>query len=138
VGEREKKDRLRSYRELRVSRGAFDAAMRVFDLTKRFPVEERYSLVDQMRRSSRSICASLAEAWRKRRYEAHFVAKLSDAEAEAEETRLWLEFAVRCGYLESKDAAVLDAEYDRIIAQLVRMISKPSDWRVSAARPSQG
>jgi four helix bundle protein len=132
VGEGGKKERLKSYRELRVYRGAFDAAMKVFELTKQFPVYERYSLVDQIRRSSRSVCANLAEAWRKRRYEAHFVAKLSDAESEAEETRVWLEFAVRCGYLGSKDAAVLDTEYDQIIAQLVRMISKPSDWKVSA------
>jgi len=70
--------------------------MQIFELTKTFRPEERFSLVDQARRSSRSVCANIAEAWRKRRYEAHFVRKLSDAESEAEETRVWLEFARLC------------------------------------------
>src|SRR5919199_2593110 len=88
-----------SYKELRVYQAAMDAAIEIFELTKRFPPEEKYSMVDQMRRSSRSVCANIAEAWRKRRYPAHFVSKLSDAEGEAEETRVWLEFAHRCGYM---------------------------------------
>lgn len=79
-------ERIKSYKELRVYQAAIDAAMRVFDLTKRFPVEERYSLVDQMRRCSRSVCANIGEAWRKRRYKAHFISKLSDSEGEAEES----------------------------------------------------
>jgi four helix bundle protein len=79
-----------SYKELRVYQAAMDAAMRIFELTKKFPPEEKYSMVDQMRRSSRSVCANIAEAWRKRRYKAHFISKLSDAEGEAEETRVWL------------------------------------------------
>jgi len=79
-------ERINSYKELRVYRNAMDAAMRIFELTKAFPPEEKYSMVDQMRRSSRSVCANLAEAWRKRRYKAAFVAKLSDAESEACET----------------------------------------------------
>ena len=87
-GRGEKFVNIRSYRELDVYRSAMDAAMRIFEITKSFPPEEKYSLVDQVRRSSRSICANLAEAWRKRRYEAHFVSKMSDAESEAEETRL--------------------------------------------------
>jgi four helix bundle protein len=103
---------IRSYRELRVYQAAFTAAMRLFELTKSFPAEERFSLVDQIRRSSRSVCANLAEAWRKRRYEAHFVSKLTDAESEAEETRVWLEFATRCGYLEARLALDLDKAYD--------------------------
>jgi four helix bundle protein len=100
-----------------------DAAMRVFEITKGFPSEEKYSLVDQVRRSSRSICANLAEAWRKRRYEAHFVSKLSDAESEAEESRVWLEFACKCGYLNQKQFEELDDTYDKIVAQLVKMLS---------------
>jgi len=80
---------------------AFEAAMRIFELTKSFPREETYSLVDQIRRSSRSVCSNIAEAWRKRRYEAAFVSKLNDAEAEAAETQVWLEFAVKCNYLDS-------------------------------------
>jgi four helix bundle protein len=85
-----------SHRDLEVYKRAFDVAMQVFELSKRFPKEEVYSLTDPIRGSSRSVCANLAEAWRKRRYEAAFVSKLCDSEAEAAETQVWLEFAVRC------------------------------------------
>jgi len=81
---------VRTHRDLEVYRLAFDAAMEVFEVSKTFPKEERYSLTDQMRRSSRSVCSNLAEAWRKRRYEAAFVLKLNDSEAEAAETQTWL------------------------------------------------
>jgi four helix bundle protein len=113
-----------------VYNGAMDAAMLVFELTKLFPVEERYSLVNQIRRSSRSVCANIAEAWRKRRYESHFKSKLSDAEAEAEETRPWLEFGVRCGHLTREQFLDLDDRYDKIPAQLVRMVSESHHWTV--------
>jgi four helix bundle protein len=119
-----------SYGELRVYRTAFEAAMKIFEATKTFPMEERFSLVDQVRRSSRSVCANIAEAWRKRRYAAHFISKLSDAESEAEETRVWLEFAKRCGYMKFEDASALDAIYDQILGQLVTMISAPAQWAV--------
>src|SRR5215468_1533680 len=89
-------EKIRSHCDLEVYRKAFEAAMRIYQLSKRFPKEETYSLTDQIRRSSRSVCANLAEAWRKRRYEAAFVSKLSDAETEAAETQVWLEFAVDC------------------------------------------
>ena len=89
-----------SFRDLRVYRASFEAAMKIFEFTKNFPLEEKYSMVDQMRRSSRSVCANIAEAWRKRLYPAHFVSKLSDSESEAEETRVWLEFALRCRYID--------------------------------------
>ena len=121
---------IRSYKELRVFQAATASAMQVFELTKTFPSEEKYSMVDQMRRSSRSVCANLAEAWRKRRYRAHFISKLSDAEAEAEETRVWLELACRCSYLSSHQTKELDDQYDKILGQLVRMISKPGDWTI--------
>ena len=85
---------IRSYRELRVYQNAFEAAMQIFELTKKFPAEEKYSMVDQMRCSSRGVCSNMAEAWRKRRYPAHFVSKLTDCEGEADETRVWLEFAL--------------------------------------------
>jgi len=85
-------------------------------------------MVDQIRRSSRSVCANIAEAWRKRRYEAHFVSKLSDAECEAEETRVWLEFALRCQYLDKDQFEELDHIYDNIIGRLVRMLSEPKQW----------
>ena len=102
--------------------------MRIFELTKVFPPEEKYSMVDQMRRSSRSVCANIGEAWRKRRYEAHFVSKLSDAESEAEETRVWLEFAQRCGYMTEAQVMELDKSYDGILGQLVRMVSESQHW----------
>ena len=108
-----------SYKELRVYQAAMDAAMRIFHITKRFPPEERYGLTDQIRRASRSVCSNIGEAWRKRRYRAAFISKLSDSETEAEETRVWLEFSWRCGYISKAEAQELDDEYDRILAQLV-------------------
>ena len=107
-----------------------NAAMRIFELTKRFPREERYSLTDQIRKASRSVCSNIGEAWRKRRYKAHFISKLSDSEGEAEETRVWLEFSWRCGYMSETEADELDNEYDRIIGQLVRMIDRPEQWAI--------
>src|SRR5690242_21383110 len=104
--------------------------MEIFELSKKFPKEETYALTDQVRRCSRSVCANLAEAWRKRRYEAHFVSKLSDAEAEAEETRVWLEFALNCRYIQREAFDELDASYDKILAQLVRMLSAPKQWKI--------
>lgn len=119
-----------SYKELRVYQTAMDAAMRIFTLTKQFPPEEKFSMVDQMRRSSRSVCANIAEAWRKRRYKAHFISKLSDAEGEAEETRVWLEFAGRCKYMQDDEARELDANYDLILGQLVKMIANADQWTI--------
>src|SRR5436190_16302046 len=124
-----------SYKELRVYQAAMDAAMRIFELTKRFPPEEKYSMVDQMRRSSRSVCANIAEGWRKRRYKAHFISKLSDAESEAEETRVWIEFASRCGYISQQEEIALDDLYDKILGQLVRMIDNAEQWIISIYRP---
>ena len=108
-----------------------DAAMRIFDITKTFPAEERYSLVDQIRRSSRSVCANIAEAWRKRRYKKAFISKLSDAEAEAGETQVWLRFAEKCGYLDSDTRTELDTAYRAIIAQVISMIDNAGKWTFS-------
>ena len=119
---------IKSYKELRVYQAAMEAAMRIFELTKSFPTEEKYSLTDQIRKASRSVCANIGEAWRKRRYRAHFISKLSDSEGEAEETRVWLEFSWRCGYLSRAEATELDDRYDQIIAQLVLMIDRPEQW----------
>ena len=121
---------IRNYKELRVYQAAMDAAMKIFELSKRFPTEEKYSLTDQMRRSSRSVCTNIGEAWRKRRYPAHFVSKMSDSEGEAEETRVWIEFAERCHYLTSDEAKELDGTYDRILSQLVNMIFNKDDWTI--------
>ncbi|MBA3316038.1 MAG: four helix bundle protein [Planctomycetaceae bacterium] len=91
---------INSFRKLEVYQVAFEREMDIFELLKSFPAEEKYSLTDQMRRCSRSVCSNIAEGWRKRRHPAHFISKLIDAESEAEETRVWLQFASRCGYLE--------------------------------------
>jgi len=123
-------ERINSYKELRVYQTAMEAAMKIFEVTNDFPPEEKYSMVDQMRRSSRSVCANLAEAWRKRRYKAAFVAKLSDAESESCETQVWIEFAHRCGYLDQTSAEELDQCYDKIIGQVVTMIGDPNKWLI--------
>ena len=125
---------IRSYKDLRVYRAAIEAAMRIFELTKHFPSEQRFSMVDQMRRSSRSVCSNIGEAWRKRRYPAHFASKLSDSEGEAEETRVWLELAFRCGYMSKADADELDRDYNGILAQLVRMIDHPEQWSIRTSK----
>lgn len=109
--------------------------MRVFECTKTFPREETYSLIDQIRRSSRSVCGNLAEAWRKRRYEAAFVSKLSDSETEAAETQVWIEFSVKCGYLSREVGRELYREYDRILATLVRIINHPKTWVLHRREP---
>jgi four helix bundle protein len=127
----EKRATIRSYRELDVYQMAMSGAMRIFELTKGFPAEERFSLVDQIRRSSRSVCANIAEAWRKRRYKAAFVSKLSDAETEAAETQVWLEFAFRCGYLDEQTFSEINRHYDQIIGKLVRMIDNPLPWLIA-------
>jgi four helix bundle protein len=122
------------HQDLEVYKKAFDAAMRIFELSKSFPKEETYSLTDQIRRSSRSVCANMAEAWRKRRYEAAFISKLSDAEGESAETQTWLEFAVRCEYLEKETGRELYKTYDEIISMLVSMISRPHLWVLPTGR----
>ena len=121
-------EKIKTHCDLEVYRKALDAAMGIFELSKHFPKEETYSLTDQIRRSSRSVCANLAEAWRKRRYEAAFVSKLSDGETEAAETQVWLEFAVKCGYLNRDDGKQLYVTYDEIIATIVGMINHPQTW----------
>lgn len=119
---------IRTHRELEVYRQAFEAAMDIFRAGKKFPAEERYSLTDQIRRSSRSVCANLAEAWRKRRYEGAFVHKLNDCEAEAAETQTWLEFAVECDYPDKQTARELYRLYHNILGKLVNMINSPEPW----------
>jgi four helix bundle protein len=119
---------IRSFRELQVYEAAMEGAMEIFERTKEFPSEERYAMVDQMRRSSRSVCANIAEAWRRRRSSKYFQSKVGDAESEAEETRVWIEFAYRCEYVESGVAKNLDERYDEVIGQLVHMRSNPEDW----------
>jgi four helix bundle protein len=106
--ERRQTKRIRSVRELEVYQLAFETAMEIFVVSKSFPKEEIYSLTDQVRRSSRAVCANLSELWRKRRYKAVFLNKLSDASQEAAETQTWLEFALACKYIKKKMFEKLD------------------------------
>lgn len=124
------RQRAKVHRDLEVYRLAFEAAMEIFECSKQFPVEERYSLTDQIRRSSRSVCANIGEAWRKRRYRAAFIAKLADSEAEAAETQVWIEFAVKCGYLDREAGISLYQTYNRILGKLVNMIQNASSWLI--------
>src|ERR1043166_2408316 len=107
--------KIQQHTELEVYKKAFYTAMFIFEASKKFPKEETYSLTDQVRRSSRSVCANLAEAWRKRRYAAAFISKLCDAEAEAAETQVWLEFAVKCAYVDAEVARPLYQMYDEVL-----------------------
>ena len=119
---------IESYKELNVYKRSLQLAMEIFEITKKFPSEEKYSLTDQVRRSSRSVCANIGEAWRKRRYQAAFVSKLSDSETEACETQIWIEIASRCRYLSEEKRNYFDKEYDYLIAQLITMIDSPQKW----------
>jgi four helix bundle protein len=122
--------RIRHFHELEVYQLAMVAAMKLFELSKMFPREERYSLTDQARRSSRSVCANIAEAWRKRRYPNAFVGKLSDAEAEAAETQVWIEFALKCGCLTPEQANELHESYEHAQGKLVNMLTHPEQWSI--------
>src|SRR5258706_949097 len=127
-------ERIGSIKELNVWVNAMDLGMEVFTKSKSFPPDERFSLTDQIRRSSRSVAANISEAWRKRRYPASFVSKLSDAESEAGETQTWIEFARRCSYWSSEEAARLEDQYEKVIGQLVKMIDQPHKWCLGLAR----
>jgi four helix bundle protein len=120
--------KIKSHRELEVYQVGFEAAMKIFEVTRHFPREETYSLTDQIRRSSRGVCSNIAEAWRRRRYEGAFVNCLNTSEAEAAETQTWLEFAVKCGYLDRASGRELYVAYDKILGKLVIMIRRPEQW----------
>ena len=126
-----------SFKDLTVYQKAFDQAMRIFEVTKKFPRSEQFSLVDQIRRSSRSVCANLAESWRKRRYIAHFVSKLTDADAEASETTVWLDFSLKCVYLDDKVHRELSAQYDEIGRMLGSMIASPEKFCTEFQKPAR-
>ncbi len=129
MGEKEQgKKYFKTHEDLAIFQLAFETAMQIYVYSKKFPVEEKYSLTDQIRRSSRSVCANLAEAWRKRRYKAAFVAKLNDCESEAAETQVWLKFAVKCQYLTVEQGREFYGTYNQILSGLVKMINHPDDW----------
>ena len=133
-----KQNLVKKHQDLAIYKIAFDAAMTIFELSKKFPYEERFSLTDQVRRSSRSVCANMAEAWRKRRYQAAFIAKLSDCEAalkdtashKAAETQTWIEFAVKCEYLDIETGRELYGQYNQILSGLVTMSKNSSSWLI--------
>ena len=120
--------KIRDHNDLDVFKMGFKSAMKIYELSKNFPKEEKYSLTDQIRRSSRSVAANIAEAFRKRRYPKAFVSKLLDSEAEAAETQVWLKFAFECDYIDKKTCDILVQQYDYIIGKLVNMARKPENW----------
>ncbi len=114
--------------QLDVYKLSMETSMEIFRASKAFPKEETYSLTDQIRRSTRSVSASLAEAWRRRKYEAVFVNKLNEAEGEAAETQTWIEYAVKCDYVSKKQGRDLHHAYDRILGMLTSMGNNPEPW----------
>lgn len=129
--ETERKSKIVRHTDLDVYQRSFKAAMEIFRLSKKFPPEEKYSLTDQVRRSSRSVSANIAEGWRKRRYAGSFISKLNDSEGEAAESQSWLQFAVECEYLTPEETRSLYQEYDDIIGMLVNMQNNPEKWTIS-------
>ena len=117
-------EKIRSVRDLEVYKTAFAAAMEIYQISKSFPPEERYSLTDQIRRASRSVCSNLSESWRKRRYSAVFINKLTDAQQEASETQTWLDFCLACEYIDKAIFQHLDEKYEKILAMLNSMEMK--------------
>ncbi len=122
--------KIRSHKELNVFKYSFDLALQIHQLSMNFPSEEKFSLTDQIRRSSRSVSTNIAEAFMKRRYPKSFIAKLSDSEGEAAETQVWLSFALAFGYLDKMIIQELDEKYDHIEAQLITMIQNPDKWTI--------
>ena len=119
---------VRDFRELRVYQASREAARILFEISKRFPSDERFSLTDQIRRSSRSVGANIAEGWRKRRYPQAFISKLSDADTEAAEVQSWLDHALNCCYITKEVFDDLDSRYHHISAQLCPMMDRPEQW----------
>ena len=120
--------KLRSHKDLIVFKSSYELALQIHNMSKNFPQEEKFSLTDQIRRSSRSVAANIAEAFRKRRYPKSFISKLSDCEGEAAETQVWLSFAASFGYIEEQITQELDERYDLLEKQIIAMIQSPEKW----------
>jgi len=120
---------IKTHKDLKVYNLAFEAAMEIFKITMTFPKEEKYSLTDQIRRSSRSVSTNIVEAFRKRRYPKSFVSKLSDSEGEAAETQVWLDYAKECGYITEIIHDELYKKYDWILGMLITMMNQPAKWK---------
>ncbi|SER93132.1 four helix bundle protein [Pedobacter rhizosphaerae] len=110
----------------------FNLAMEIFHISKRFPAEERYSLTDQIRRCSRSVCANLAEAYRKRKYPNHFISKLSDSDTENGETQTWLAFALACGYITQEEFELLNNQAEEVARLLVYMMNNAEKFLIKS------
>jgi four helix bundle protein len=123
-------EKIKSHRDLRVYKLAFDLANQIYKLTKKFPTIEKYSLTDQIRRSSRSVAANIAEAFRMRRYPAAFVSKLNQSEGEAAETQVWLEFSFACEYVPPQQWDELFNQYEQLICMIINMINNPDKWKI--------
>jgi four helix bundle protein len=123
---------LKSAKDLKVYQRAYVLAMEIFSISKHWPSEERFSLTDQVRRSSRSVCTNLREAWAKRRYEAHFVSKLTDCDGENSETDTWLDFGKDCGYMNNKEHERLTRECEEIGAMLGSMLNNPASFLIKS------
>ena len=119
---------INNHKELKVYQNAFNVSMNIYELTKGFPKEEIYSLTDQIRRSSRSVCSNIAEAFRRRKYPKSFSSKLNESEAEAAETQNWLDFALKCGFITKDAHQKLYISYNKIIAMLINMQRAPEKW----------
>jgi len=118
----------KGHRDLIVYQRAFALAMKIFQVTKNFPKEEKYSLVDQVRRSSRSVCSCIAEAYRKRKYQGYFVNKISDADGENSETIVWLEFSLACGYIAAEEKGELELDAEEVGRMLNSMLENPEKF----------
>jgi four helix bundle protein len=123
-----------TFRDLQVYKKAFSLAMEIFQISKSFPVDEKYNLTDQIKRSSRSVCASIAEGYRKRLYPAHFVSKSSDADMENTETQVWLDFALECQYLKQEKYSDLIGKSEEVGKLLNHMIQNPKSYLTSAEK----
>ena len=121
-------ERIESFRDLKVYQATFKLQQEIFEISKGFPKEELYSLTDQIRRSSRSIGANVAEAWHKRRYQAHFVSKLTDSDSEQAETQHWLDTAMACGYISHEKHHTLLGKCMKIGRMLGSMTTKPETF----------
>jgi four helix bundle protein len=123
-------ENIKTHRDRRVYKLAFVTAQKIYQLSREFPTIERYSLTDQIRRSSRSVAANIAEAYRARRYPAAFISKLNQSEGEAAETQVWLEFAESCNYIDMKLWDDLFNTYEQIIGMIVNMVNMPEKWKI--------
>lgn len=116
------------YKELLAYQKGFQLAIKIFEISKTFPIEERYSLTDQIRRSSRSVCANLAESYRKRRYLRHFISKLTDCDAENSETNVWLDFSLECKYISHETHNILTQKSNEVGKLINFMINNPTKF----------